>query len=43
MLEIVIALVVGVVCGRALDSYMNQGSVETKADEEIPVTEAESE
>ncbi len=41
MFEIVIALVVGVVCGRALDLYTNCPSAEAEGDEEISVTEGE--
>jgi hypothetical protein len=41
MLEIAIALVVGVVCGRALDLYGNRQSSEAEGDEEISVTEGE--
>lgn len=43
MLEMVIALVVGIVCGRALDWYRNQSSVEAEVEEEISVAEVKSE
>ncbi len=49
MLEMVIAFIIGVACGRALDWYKSsESSQERKAEteaveEEIPVTEAGSE
>lgn len=49
MLELMIAFIVGVACGRALDWYKNtEPTQETKTEagtveEEIPVTEGQSE
>jgi hypothetical protein len=43
MLEMMIALIVGIVGGRALDLYRNRKSAAVEAEEEISVTEVKSE